>query len=235
MAKTEPSPAYLWYPRAALSSALIAELSAAEECWYRRALDRSWLGDGVPADPAKLAVHIGKRCTPKAAQKILDMFFVPHKKTPTKMVNETQEKVRKKFLESQRQKSQAGRRGMEKRWKHDKERTSGDNTVITPPITEHNNQSSFSFPFSSSFSSSDLKRLIDWAISAHAKKDSRLVEIAVIQTLLNRNGSDAPINSGQYFADEIKRMCSKANGITADTIDVVLKRRREQMEGRLGK
>lgn len=134
----EPSPAYLWYPKDALSSGRIDELSASEECWYRRALDRSWLDDGIPADPAKLARQIKKGCTEKAAAMILETFFEPHKKDSAKRVNPRQEKERKKFSESQKQKSLAGKRGMEKRWKRDKQKTSGDNTVITPLYQSYN-------------------------------------------------------------------------------------------------
>ena len=126
--KMSNSPAYLWYPKDAFFSGRMAELSAAEECWYRRALDRSWLDDGVPADPAKCAAQIGKKCTATAAAKILKMFFEPKKKDPTKMVNDRQEQERKLFLQKRKQKSEAGKRGMAKRWK---EKGNSDNTVIT--------------------------------------------------------------------------------------------------------
>jgi len=128
MAKRETSPAYLWYPKDVLSSGRISELSAAEECWYRRALDRSWLDDGVPADPAKCAAQIGKNCTPKAAEKILQMFFDPKRNDVSRMINERQEKERKLLNQKRKQKSEAGKRGMAKRWE---QKSKSDNTVIT--------------------------------------------------------------------------------------------------------
>jgi len=126
-----PSPAYLWYPKDALSSGRIDELTAAEECWYRRALDRSWLDDGVPSDPERLARQIKKDCTIEAAQMILDTFFEPKKKDPAKMINPRQEIERTNLQKSRKKKSEGGRKGMENRWKREKQKTSGDNIVIT--------------------------------------------------------------------------------------------------------
>jgi hypothetical protein len=122
------SPAYLWYPKDAFSSARIDELTAAEECWYRRALDRSWLDEGIPADAAKAAKHIGKGCTVRGAQKILGIFFVASRKDPSKVVNNRQEKERQLLRKKSLQKSRAGKLGMAKRWKQEGR---GDNSVIT--------------------------------------------------------------------------------------------------------
>lgn len=130
----ETSPAYLWYPKDVLSSGKVSELTGLEECWYRRALDHSWLDEGLPSDPGKCARRIGKHCTAKAAAMILDLFFVPHRKDASKMVNEKQEKLRKELREKVRQKSDAGKRGMAKRWG---KRNKPDNSVIT--ALEHSN------------------------------------------------------------------------------------------------
>lgn len=109
MKRVPKSPAYLWYPKDALSSGRIAELTGLEECWYRRALDHSWLDEGIPSDPVKCARRIGKNCTTKAAGMILKMFFVPHRKELSKMVNLRQEEERKKFRAKIRQRSDAGK------------------------------------------------------------------------------------------------------------------------------
>ena len=122
------SPAYLWYPKDVLSSGRVESLSAEEECWYRRALDRSWLDEGIPFDPVTCARYIGKGCTPDAAVKILDIFFESKKKDESKMVNARQEKERKLFFKKRKQKSEAGKQGMRNRWK---QKTSSDNSVIT--------------------------------------------------------------------------------------------------------
>jgi hypothetical protein len=70
----EKSPSYRWYPKDILGSLRVASMTAAEECWYRRALDFAWLNIGLPADPQKLARIIGKKCTEKGAKAVLEMF-----------------------------------------------------------------------------------------------------------------------------------------------------------------
>lgn len=135
------SPAYLWYPRDVFDSERVEDLSPAEECWYRRALDRSWGDEGISSDPVKAAKRIGKKCTVKAAEMILKVFFVPKRNDATKMVNPRQEKERKKLFEKSKQKSAAGKKGMAKRWK---QRSKSDNTVITPLPVCYNISSSIS-------------------------------------------------------------------------------------------
>lgn len=84
---------------------------------------------------------------------------------------------------------------------------------------------------SSSFSSSDLKRLIDACVREFDSVDSRLVEIAVCETMVKRRGSsteDMPIRSVRYFEDEVKRMQKHGGSLSGDAIDALLRRRREQ-------
>lgn len=132
------SPAYLWYPKDIFDSERVDNLSAAEECWYRRALDRAWGDEGIVADPAKAAKRIGKKCTTKAAAMILKTFFVPKKKDPSKMVNLRQEKERKKYEDNFRKKSEAGKRsGQKRRQKKDltpEQRSNGVQGVFEQPI-----------------------------------------------------------------------------------------------------
>lgn len=124
----EPSPAYLWYPKDALSSGRIAALSPLEELWYRRALDQSWLHDGLPSDPAEFAGWVGRGCTVEAAQKLIEKFFRLKKKDGLKVVQERQEKERKILQQKRQQKSNAGKQGMANRWK---QKSKGGNSVIT--------------------------------------------------------------------------------------------------------
>jgi hypothetical protein len=124
----EQSPAYLWYPKDVLSSGRVSALTDLEELWYRRALDHSWLAEGLPADPVEFAGYVGRGCTPEAAQKIIERFFIPYKKNDAKVVNPRQEKERANLRKKQRQKSEAGKRGMASRWK---QKTSCYNSVIT--------------------------------------------------------------------------------------------------------
>lgn len=105
----EKSPAYLWYPGDMLSSGNVAELSASEECWYRRALDFAWKDGGVPSDPEKFAKRIGKGCTKKAAEMILGTFFVVDAKRPDIALNKKQEKIRKDRKQKSAKSKEAGR------------------------------------------------------------------------------------------------------------------------------
>lgn len=122
------SPAYLWYPKDVLSSGRVESLSAEEECWYRRALDRSWLDEGIPSDPALCSRYIGKGCTPEAAVTILDIFFEPKKKDTSKMVNARQEKERKAYRDKRKVTSQERRKAANIRW--EQERAKGDANVM---------------------------------------------------------------------------------------------------------
>ncbi len=123
------------YPNDILSSGRVAALSGLEELWYRRALDHGWMNGGMPIDPAEFAGWVGRGCTKESAAKIIDRFYVAHKKDVNKVVNNRQEKERTKFRQKLKQKSDAGKKGMAKRWK---ETGKADNGVITPLITEDN-------------------------------------------------------------------------------------------------
>lgn len=212
------SPAYLMYPDDILSSGRVAALEPLEELWYRRAIDLGWKPGGMPANVKEFAGWVGRGCTVAAARKIMKKFYKPHKKDKTLVVNDRQEIERKKFFKKQKQKSEAGKKGMASRWK---QKGKGDNTVIT--------EDNIPIPIPIPISSLDLKRLIERTREENSDADPRIVEIAVIETLLNRNGSTEPIHSIKYFTPAVERLCSKSGGLGAATIDVVLKRRREQI------
>lgn len=117
---SEKYPAYLWYPKDVLSSGRVSMLTDLEELWYRRALDQSWLGDGIPGDPAEFAGWVGRGCTTEAAEKIISRFFVPHKKDPSKVVNLRQEIERTNLKKKSKVRSEAGRlSGVKRREKRD--------------------------------------------------------------------------------------------------------------------
>jgi hypothetical protein len=107
---------YLWKPSAIMNSPRVEELSAMEELWYRRALDRAYDDVGLPADPVKAAKRIARDCTPEAAEKILEIFFVQKKiKNELKMVNLRQETARKRAINSLKKFSAAGKESGRKR------------------------------------------------------------------------------------------------------------------------
>lgn len=132
------SPAYLMYPSDILSSGRVAALKPLEELWYRRALDLGWEHDGMPADATEFAGWVGRGCTVVGAEKIIAKFYEPHKRDADKVVNQRQEKERTNLRKSRQKKSEGGRKGMENRWKRDKQTTSDDNIVITKNIASNN-------------------------------------------------------------------------------------------------
>lgn len=68
----------------------------------------------------------------------------------------------------------------------------------------------------------------------HPKTDPKLVELGVVLTLLNRNGSTDRITSFSYFAPEIEKAARdiKKGGMSGRVLDALLRRRREQFEQR---
>lgn len=221
MAET-PSPAYLWYPSDILSSGRVSALSALEELWYRRALDHSWMCDGVPAEPGEFAGWIGRGCTVVAATKIIAKFFVPHKRDSAKVVNPRQEKERTKLKKKKQERSKAGIESGRKRREHSK---LGAEQMLNKNGTKPNIPIPISSPIS--FPNQTLKRWIQNACAKKSQLDLRLVEVAVIETWLKRKEDSEPIRSVNYFFPEIERVCS-AGDISAPMIDGILQRRREQ-------
>lgn len=124
----ERPPAVLVYPKDRLVDGRIIGLSALEELWFRRALDYDWLNDGLPSDPAEFAAWVGRDCTAEAAKKIIELFFVPHRKNPARVVNPGHQDQLKKLEKLRKAKSEAGKKGMASRWK---QRAKSDNSVIT--------------------------------------------------------------------------------------------------------
>lgn len=83
---------------------------------------------------------------------------------------------------------------------------------------------------SSSSSSSELKRLIHAAIAKNSDIDARLVEVAVIETMMRRKGSwneHEPVKSVSYFDGEILKM--KRSHLSNITLDALLHQRRRQI------
>ncbi len=223
---SEPSPAYLWYPKDVMSSGRVAALSPLEELWYRRALDQSWLHVGMPKNAAEFAGWVGRGCTVESARKIMRTFFEFRMKGSENIFNEKQERLRKELRRKSKERSKAGIESGRKR--RERSRLEAEQ-MFNKTETKPNISTSSSFPFSSSFSSEDLKRLIEEVTAKNPKKDPRVVEIAVLQTLMNRNGSPEPINSAHYFSDEIKHLSAKSTGLRGETVDVVLQARRQQI------
>lgn len=223
---SEKSPAYLWYPKDVISSGKVSELTASEECWYRRALDQSWLEIGLPADPAKAAKRIGKGCTTRAAAMILETFFYTDKKDANKKLNKKQEVLRKELRKKSAKRAEAGRLSGEKRRE---QRDLKAEQMLNKRSNKTRTKTNIPIPSSFPFPKSDFKRLILHARGNFPNEDPRLVEIGVLYTMLQRNGSSEPIKSAKYFTPEIVKACKDAKGMASKTIDALLARRREQL------
>lgn len=109
------SPAYQWYPKDILSSARVAQMTAAEECFYRRALDYAWLNGGIPTDIYKLKLMLGKRCSTRDAKVVLAMFTVTN--DPNIAVSPRQELERDKQRAWREKSVIGGRKSAEKKGK----------------------------------------------------------------------------------------------------------------------
>lgn len=106
------APAYQWYPKDILSSERVAFLSLSEEGAYRRAMDYCWLQGSIPADPIKLSVLIGKKCTPKIAGAIIHLF-TSHPTQKDRLIHDKQEEQRETQRLFREQQVQKGKKGGE--------------------------------------------------------------------------------------------------------------------------
>lgn len=105
--KADKSPAFQWYPKDILSSKRVAMMTLAEEGAYRRALDFCWLHKTLPADPAKLALIIGKNCTVEIATAVSKMF----EKRDEELRHSRLDKERIKQKKRSKAQSENGRKG----------------------------------------------------------------------------------------------------------------------------
>ncbi len=223
------SPAVSWYPKDHLASSRVAEMPIEVEGYYRRALDHAWLSDGLPNDPARVAAIVGKGCSRDAAESILQMFVVD-KKDATKVRSERQEIERKKQRENSKKRKEAGRlSGVKRREKRDLTREQ--------TLEQNANKNEHSDSVSDSDSDSDFldfQRLKAGAASAHAGSDQRVVETAVLETLIkwheSQNPQKRPIKSAAYFNEEIVKCVSDSVVLTSATIDTRLMARRQKFK-----
>lgn len=158
------SPAFQFYPGEYLGDKNTIPMTTEENGAYCLLMWVCWEQDGLPddleelADIARLSVE---KFTPMWERRIKRCFFWDDRKKVffhTRFVKEI-----KKQKEWKKKKSDAGKKGMETRWK---QKTSDDNTVITPlgsVITDDNSSSPSSSPSSSASRSTTTTRLTDEA------------------------------------------------------------------------
>lgn len=233
-------------------SGRVATLSLAEEGAYHRAIRFAWKFGSVPSDPETLAAVIQKRCSVPIAAKILQ-HFEPMPGVPSQAIHPTVEEIRQeqeaKFLSSR----ERGLAGAEKRWgKKDvppSESPSEPGAIATgfpkkPPLTPPKNSSAIAEPMqdldkrvetkdSESESFSEIDSCVRACVRDFPSVDPRLVEIAVIKTLIqHRNSPTArPIRSVRYFREEIEDIALHSKKLGTSTIDAMLFSYRKKLDG----
>jgi hypothetical protein len=201
----------------------VAAMSLADEGAYHKAIRVAWEVGTVPSDPKLLAAKIQKRCTEKIASVVLSMFEpVPGWKG--RMYHPTVEEIR--IVQAQKYAN---------RVKGGKASAVNRGNKHTSSITEQclSNAPAEPEQYSSSYLISqnkdlDLKRLMERVRENFPKTDERLVEIGVLHTLLQRNGSEDPIRSPRYFDPEIEKIVRDAAKLSSKAVDVMLESRRRK-------
>jgi hypothetical protein len=211
----------------------VAVMSLAEEGAYHRAIRIAWKYGSVPADSALLAAKIGKRCTPKIADAVLRMFE-PVPGNPSRMFHPTVENIRSEQQALHSRKQKGGLATAKKRWGYEPDSVPDDSSAIGELKQSDSRAVTNSNLNLRSQTQTDLKRLIKHACENFPKIDKRIVEIGVLYTMLQRNGSEEPIRSARYFDPEIRKMIK--DGPKGDkALDTLLKRRREQWAAKASK
>lgn len=229
------SPAFQFYPGDYLSDKNTIPMTAEENGAYCLLMWVCWDQDGLADDMdelADIARLSNERFEPIWKRRIKKCFVWDEKKN--RFFHPRLLKEIKKQKEWKKKNSDIGKLGAAKRWG----KTTSDDAEALPTHTEalptdaslslSLSLSSSPFPISFPISDFDLKRLIDEAARKNSNQDPRLVEIAVIQTLMNRNGSKDKIKSLEYFSPEIKDVCTKST-VGDGMVDAILQRRREQI------
>lgn len=111
------APWYPWYADDILLSERVELMNLAEEGAYRRALDRAWKKGSLPANPKDFARAIGKGCSKKIAEVVLQMF-TPMPNDPTRVIQERLEVVRDEQRLKYLDRSAKAKIAADKRWKN---------------------------------------------------------------------------------------------------------------------
>lgn len=206
----------------------VALMSLAEEGAYHRVIRLAWKHRSLSSDPVVLAAKIGKRCTPRIAEKVLTTFVVDPERPSTHVIHPVVEEIREEQYQKYRNRVKGGKAAHAT---NGKEKTSS----ISPAELE---QCLSITPIESDLRIENFKRLIAACVREHKDVDERLVEIAVRETLLRRKGSAneaQPIKSAKYFSEEIEKInaTSGKDGkmpMGDKAVDAMLQRRRQQTE-----
>lgn len=207
----------------------VAAMSLAEEGAYHRAIRLAWKFGTVPSDPKILAAKLQKRCTEKIASVVLSTFE-PVPSDPKRMFHPVVEEIRATQKARAKRSHERAVTAAHARWGPG-EGGDADATSMLQACPSNAQPMQDIDSDLRSQSRDEFKRLMDACVRVHAKVDARLVEIGMLYTLLQRNGSEAPIRSPRYFDPEIKRVVATCKGMGGKAIDALLVRRRQQVFG----
>lgn len=219
------SPAFQFYPKDYLGDKNTIPMNTVEHGAYCLLWMHCWQEDGLTddiqelADMAKLSIE---DFTPIWERRIKKCFIWDDKKKlffHPRLLKEI-----KKQKSWKKENSERGRKAALSRWHPT---VSDDASAMhTHADAMQADASSSSFSFSFPISELNLKRLIERAISENSDKNAHLIEVAVIQTLISRNGSKEKINSMKYFEPEIKKMQSTSDKL----LESIIEKRRQQLK-----
>jgi hypothetical protein len=203
----------------------VAAMSLTEEGAYHRAIRLAWKYGTVPADPELLAAKIQKRCTPKIAAVVLTTFEVSPN-DPKRMFHPIVEEIRNEQKQKHLTKVRGGKASAKARKRTKQKTSSTTQTEVSPaPTQAAQNQNKNQIQTQNK---EDFKRLIETCARENSNVDKRLVEIGVLYTMLQRNGSTEPIQSAKYFNPEIAKVAKDSKRLGTKAIDALLSQRRKQ-------
>lgn len=215
-------------------SARVAAMSLAEDGGYHKAIRIAWKYGSVPSDPKLLAAMIQKKCTEKMAAKILTMFE-PMPGVPSRSIHPTVEEIRADQERKYLNRVKGGKASAVSRGNKD-----------TSSITEEHSNSKRDldsererdlerdlFPETDSCVPACVRDGVRQSVAAYPDVDPKLVEIAVIKTLItHRNSPNAkPIkNLARYCREEIEDMVLNAKKLGSKAINAMLFSHRKKAE-----
>jgi hypothetical protein len=203
----------------------VAVMSLAEEGAYHRAIRLAWKTRSLPGTPESLAAKVQKRCTPKIAAKILQTF-IPDPDDPARVIHPVVEEIRNEQEEKHLNKIRGGKASARAR-KRTKQKTSNTTSTEDSSASAQASQNQTKTQIQIQ-NQEDLKRLIETCARENSNVDKRLVEIGVLYTMLQRNGSTESIKSPKYFNPEIAKVATDSKGLGTKAIDALLTQRRKQ-------
>lgn len=196
-------------------SARVAVMSLAEEGGYHKAIRIAWKYGSVPSDPKLLAAMIQKKCTEKMAETILQMFE-PMPGVPSRSIHATVEQIRADQERKYLNRVKGGKASAVNRSKQN-----GSSNTEQHSSSKRDRDRDLD---SERESFSETDSCVRACVRDFPDADPRLVEIAVIKTLIqHRNSPTAkPIRSSRYFREEIEDMVLHSKKLGSRAIEAML-------------